>query len=70
MSTPNSTTYIAAVVEYPPRYVKNNSELTLKANSDAYVDHIKTASMQVNISEKKLVVFILFLNYIVSRKCS
>ncbi|XP_012234830.1 vanin-like protein 1 isoform X2 [Linepithema humile] len=46
MSTSNSTTYIAAVVEYPPIYITNNIELTLKTNSDAYVKHIETASKQ------------------------
>ncbi|XP_072752452.1 vanin-like protein 1 [Anoplolepis gracilipes] len=44
ISTPDSPTYIAAVVEYPPRYSKNSSE-TLQLNSDAYVKHIQTASM-------------------------
>lgn len=53
MSTSNSTTYIAAVVEYHPKYIKNNSELTLEANSDAYVKNIEIASKQVNIFEKK-----------------
>ncbi|CAL1687896.1 unnamed protein product [Lasius platythorax] len=41
-STPNSTTYRAAVVEYNPKYFTNSSEI-LKINSDAYVKHIKTA---------------------------
>ncbi|KAM0726634.1 Vanin-like protein 1 [Formica fusca] len=35
-------TYIAAVVEYHPEYATNSNE-TLKKNSDAYVEHIKTA---------------------------
>ncbi|XP_011255058.1 vanin-like protein 1 [Camponotus floridanus] len=43
ISTPESPTYTAAVVEYHPKYVINGSE-TLKSNSDAYVKHIRTAS--------------------------
>ncbi|XP_029156556.1 vanin-like protein 1 [Nylanderia fulva] len=42
ISTPNSITYKAAVVEYNPKYV-NNAKETLSTNSDAYVKHIKTA---------------------------
>ncbi|KAL6443277.1 hypothetical protein ACFW04_002879 [Cataglyphis niger] len=42
VSTPDSPTYIAAVVEYHPEYAINSVE-TLKKNSDAYVKHIKTA---------------------------
>ncbi|XP_029667481.1 vanin-like protein 2 isoform X1 [Formica exsecta] len=42
ISTPDSPTYIAAVVEYHPEYTTDSNE-TLKKNSDAYVEHIKTA---------------------------
>lgn len=49
MSTPNSTTYIAAVVEYNPKYVNKSSE-TLNINSDAYVNHIETAKKRVSIT--------------------
>lgn len=52
ISTPNSTTYIAAVVEYNPKYVYNSSE-TLNTNSDAYVNHIKTAKK----SDADIIVF-------------
>lgn len=41
-SKPDSPSYIAAVVEYNPKYTTNANE-TLKINSDAYVEHIKTA---------------------------
>jgi len=50
LSTPNSTTYIAAVVEYPPIYVEHDAEATLRINSDAYVKHINMASLNVCIS--------------------
>ncbi|KYQ54958.1 Vanin-like protein 1 [Trachymyrmex zeteki] len=43
-STPNATTYIAAVVEYSPKYSTNSNE-TLKINSDAYVVFIKVANL-------------------------
>ncbi|KYN09055.1 PREDICTED: vanin-like protein 2 [Trachymyrmex cornetzi] len=43
-STPNATTYIAAVVEYPAKYSTNSNE-TLKINSDAYVVFIKVANL-------------------------
>ncbi|XP_070524082.1 vanin-like protein 1 isoform X2 [Cardiocondyla obscurior] len=43
-STPDSMTYIAAVVEYPPKYFSNANE-TLNVNSDAYVRLIRTASL-------------------------
>ncbi|KYM88554.1 Vanin-like protein 1 [Atta colombica] len=43
-STPDSSTYIAAVVEYPSIYSTNSSE-TLRINSDAYVELIKNASL-------------------------
>ncbi|XP_050448513.1 vanin-like protein 1 [Cataglyphis hispanica] len=42
MSTPDSSTYIAAVVEYHSKYAIDRNE-TLKKNSDAYVKYIKTA---------------------------
>ncbi|XP_011165377.1 vanin-like protein 1 [Solenopsis invicta] len=42
-STPNTTTYRAAVAEYPPKYLTNSSE-TLKVNSDAYVRLIAEAA--------------------------
>ncbi|KAG5308383.1 VNNL1 protein, partial [Acromyrmex insinuator] len=43
-STPNATTYIAAVVEYSPKYSTNSNE-TLKINSDTYVGFIKIANL-------------------------
>ncbi|XP_011165400.1 vanin-like protein 1 [Solenopsis invicta] len=42
-STSKAANYIAAVVEYPPKYLTNSSE-TLKVNSDAYVRLIAAAS--------------------------
>ncbi|XP_011865173.1 PREDICTED: vanin-like protein 1 isoform X2 [Vollenhovia emeryi] len=45
-SDPNSSTYLAAVVEYPPKYLTNSSE-TLRVNSDAYVRLINTAGRVV-----------------------
>ncbi|KYM88556.1 Vanin-like protein 1 [Atta colombica] len=42
-STSNAT-YIAAVVEYPPKYSTNSNE-TLKINSDAFVGFIKVANL-------------------------
>ncbi|XP_018354299.1 PREDICTED: vanin-like protein 2 [Trachymyrmex septentrionalis] len=43
-STPNTTTYIAAVVEYSPKYSINSNE-TLKINSDEYVGFIEIANL-------------------------
>lgn len=41
------------MVEYSPKYVTNSNE-TLKINSDAYVKHIQTASINVSILKKTL----------------
>ncbi|EZA57014.1 vanin-like protein 1 [Ooceraea biroi] len=46
LSTPDSSSYIAAVVEYPPIYVKDNAEATLRANTDAYIKHINAAGIK------------------------
>lgn len=43
MSTPNSTSYKAAVVEFAPTYIKNNTEATLQQNSDRYFSLIQRA---------------------------
>lgn len=43
-STPDAATYIAAVVEFPPQYLINSYQ-TLGVNSDAYIRHIRTASL-------------------------
>lgn len=51
-SSPNASTYIAAVVEYPPKTLTNINE-TLRVNSDAYVRLIKAASLGVSIFKRK-----------------
>lgn len=48
MSTPDSESYIAAVVEFASQY-KSDSQLTIKTNTDAYINYIKTANASVSI---------------------
>ncbi|XP_012278743.1 vanin-like protein 1 [Orussus abietinus] len=45
-STPDSSNYIAAVVEYSPAYTNGNAESTLKENTNAYVQFINKAGVQ------------------------
>ncbi|XP_032668892.1 vanin-like protein 1 [Odontomachus brunneus] len=52
VSTPDSETYVAAVVEFSSQY-KISGQLTLKTNTDAYIKHIKTA----NASDVDIIVF-------------
>ncbi|XP_017764853.1 PREDICTED: vanin-like protein 1 [Eufriesea mexicana] len=42
----SSNYYTAAVVEYSPIYIRNNGLLTLKKNTDVYIEYIKEASEQ------------------------
>ncbi|XP_014489018.1 PREDICTED: vanin-like protein 1 isoform X2 [Dinoponera quadriceps] len=52
VSTPNSETYTAAVVEFPPVH-EIDAESTLKANTDSYIRNIKIA----NASDVDIIVF-------------
>ncbi|KAL2712556.1 vanin-like protein 1 [Vespula squamosa] len=45
-STPDSKSYIAAVVEFAPKSVTNNSEFTLQSNTLEYEELIKDANKQ------------------------
>lgn len=48
MEDPSLDYYTAAVVEFSPTYEWNNGTLTLRGNTNTYIEYIEKASKQVS----------------------